>query len=129
MLEIIKENIMDIKAQKFEQALRILKALGAKYVVVDANQEVHKHGDLELAEPENKKATRRREHPRGTYVEIVKKQNIHTLQVGDVLTLDPQNYRAESVRSTAINLATEMWGKNAVTTSVNKGKVEVLRIS
>lgn len=120
---------MDIKAQKFEQALRILKALGAKYVVVDANQEVHKHGDLELAEPKNKKATRRHEYPRGTYVEIVKKQNIHTLQVGDVLTLDPQNYRAESVRSTAINLATEMWGKNAVTTSINKGKVEVLRIS
>lgn len=120
---------MEIKAQKFDQALRILRALGAKYVVIDADGVQHRHGDLELVEPKKKKAMHPREFPRGTYVELVKKQNIHTLKVGDVLTLDPHGFRAESVRSTAINLATDMWGKNTVTTSINNGKVEVLRIS
>lgn len=120
---------MNIKAKTFEHSLRVLRALGAKYIIVNAEGEQHTHGDLQLAEPKRKKSVQPREHPRGTYVKLVKSSGIHRLQVGDVLTIDPEALRVESVRSTAINLSNDMWGAGSVTTSVTGGKVEVFRVS
>jgi hypothetical protein len=59
---------------------------------------------------------------------MVKDQGIGNMKIGDVLSFDPQGTRAESVRSTAIGYANDTWGANSVTTSINNGKIEVLRI-
>lgn len=118
---------MSIKDKALHQALQTLRALKAEFVVRTEGGELHKHGEIEIAEKKSKKYAAR-EFPRGTYTELVKSQGITGMKVGDVLTLNSDGKRKESVRSTAINMATSMWGANSVTTSVNGNKVEVLRI-
>ena len=117
---------MDIKAKAFNNALNTLKALGTKYVIVDAEGNQHTHGDLEVA---TKKRTRGKLlFPRNTYKNMAIEQGLHTMTIGDVFVFDPQETKIESLRSTIISQAEKMWGKNAVTTSVRDGKIEALRI-
>ena len=117
---------MDIKTKTFNNALNTLKVLGAQYVIMHEHGTLHVHGDLEVTEKKTKRAGLT--FPHGTYVKLVKDQGIEQMKVGDVISFDPQGTRAESVRSTAINYANETWGANSVTTSLNDGKIEVLRI-
>jgi hypothetical protein len=117
---------MDIKTKTFNNALNTLKALGAQYVIMHEHGTMHTHGDLEVTEKKPKRA--KSTFPHGTYVKLVKDQGIERMEVGDVISLDPQGTRAESVRSTAIGYANDAWGANSVTTSLNNGKIEVLRI-
>lgn len=117
---------MDIKTKTFNNTLNTLKALGAQYVIMHELGTMHIHGDLEVAEKKPKRA--KSAFPHGTYIKLVKDQGIEKMKVGDVLSFDPQDTRAESVRSTAITYATDTWGANSVTTTVNKGMIEVLRI-
>lgn len=117
---------MDIKTKSFNNVLNTLKALGAQYVVMDEHGTMHVHGDLEVAEKKNKRA--KLAFPHGTYIKLVKDQGIGHMKVGDVISFDPQGTRAESVRSTAIGYANDTWGANSVTTFLNKGRLEVLRI-
>jgi len=117
---------MDIKIKAFNNALNTLKALGAQYVVMHESGTMHMHGNLEVAEKKPKRAGLT--FPHGTYAKLVRDQGIGCMKVGDVLSFDPQDTRAESVRSTAIGYANDTWGANSVTTSINNGKVEVLRI-
>jgi hypothetical protein len=117
---------MNIKTKTFNNALNALKALGAQYVVMQEDGTFHTHGDLEVAEKKSKRA--KPAFPHGTYSKLVKDQGIASMKVGDVLSFDPQGTRAESVRSTTIGYANDTWGANSVTTSINNGKIEVLRI-
>ena len=117
---------MDIKTKSFNNALNTLKALGAQYVIMHELGTLHVHGDLEVAEKKPKRA--KSIFPHGTYIKLVKEQGIENMKVGDVLSFDPQGTRAESVRSTAITYATDTWGANSVTTSLNNGTIEVSRI-
>lgn len=117
---------MDIRTKSFNNALNTLKALGAQYVVMQADGEFLTHGDLEVVDNKNKRA--KPAFPHGTYSKLVKDQGIERMKVGDVLTFDPQGTRAESVRTAAIGYANDAWGANSVTTSLNNGKIEVLRI-
>jgi hypothetical protein len=117
---------MDIKSKTFNNALNTLKALGAQYVIMHEHGTMYMHGDLEVTEKKPKRA--KPAFPHGTYIKMVKEQGIERMQVGDVISLDPQGTRAESIRSTAIGYANNVWGANSVTTSLNNGKIEVLRI-
>jgi hypothetical protein len=117
---------MDIKTKSFNNALTTLKALGAQYVIMHEHGTMHMHGDLEVTERKSKRA--KLAFPHGTYIKMVKEQGIEHMKVGDVIAFDPQGTRAESIRSTAIGYANNTWGTNSVTTAINDGKIEVLRI-
>ena len=120
-----KENMMDIKTKTLNSTLNTLKALGAKYVIMMGDT-THSHGDLQVVDKKSRRA--KPTYPHGTYIKLVKDQGIESMKVGDVISFDPQGTRAESVRSTAIHYADKHWGPNTVTTTINKGRVEVLRI-
>jgi hypothetical protein len=117
--------MMDIKTKTFNHVLNTLKALGTEYVILEKDGRLHKHGSLQVAEKKQKI----RLFPHGTYIKLVKDQGIEGMQVGDVRSFDPKGTRAESVRSTAITYATDTWGANSVITTINNGKIEVLRIA
>jgi hypothetical protein len=122
----LQGKMMDIKTKTFNNALNALKALGAQYVVMHEDGEFHTHGDLEVAEKKTKRA--KPAFPHGTYSKLVKDQGIASMKIGDVISFDPQGTRPESVRTAAIGYANETWKANSVTTSLNNGKIEVLRI-
>lgn len=116
---------MDIKTKTFNNTLNTLKALGAQYVIMMGDT-THSHGDLQVAEKKTKRS--KLMFPSGTYIKLVKDQGIEKMEVGDVISFDPQGTRIESVRSTALHYAEKHWGENAATTTLNKGKIELLRI-
>jgi hypothetical protein len=118
---------MSISDKAFTQAVNILKALKAEFVIKKEDGEVITHGELVLAEKKVRKHNPR-QFPRGTYTDHVERQGVLDLGVGDVAIVDTEGLVKESVRSTTINMATKKWGAGSVTTSMNKGKVEVLRI-
>lgn len=118
---------MNISDKAFNQAVNTLKALKAEFVIKKEDGEVITHGELVLAEKKQRKHNAR-QHPRGTYTDHVGRQGVLDLNVGDVAIVDPEGLTKESVRSTTINMATKKWGAGSVTTSMNKGKIEVLRI-
>jgi hypothetical protein len=118
---------MSISDKAFNQAVNILKALKAEFVIKKEDGEVITHGELVLAEKKTRKHNPR-QFPRGTYTDHVERQGVLDLGIGDVAIVDTEGLVKESVRSTTINMATKKWGAGSVTTSMNKGKVEVLRI-
>jgi len=118
---------MSISDKAFNQAVNVLKALKAEFIIKKQNGEVITHGELVLAEKKVRKSNTH-QYPRGTYVQIVSRQGLLDLGVGEVAVIDPEKLTKESVRSTTINMATKKWGAGSVTTSMNKGKIEVLRI-
>lgn len=119
-----KVNISD---KAFNQAVNVLKALKAEFIIKKQDGEVITHGELVLADKKVRKSGVHK-YPRGTYVDHVNRQGVLDLGVGEVSVIDPEKLTKESVRSTTINMATKKWGAGSVTTSMNKGKIEVLRI-
>lgn len=118
---------MSISDKAFNQAVNILKALKAEFIIKKQNGEVITHGELVLAEKKARKSGTH-QYPRGTYTDHVSRQGLLDLGVGEVAVIDPEKLTKESVRSTSINMATKKWGARSVTTSMNKGKIEILRI-
>jgi hypothetical protein len=118
---------MSISDKAFNQAVNILRALKTEFIIKKEDGELLIHGELALAENKVRKY-KARQHPRGTYTDMVGRQGVLDLKVGDVAIVDPKGLTKESVRSTTINMATKKWGAKSVTTSMNKGKIEVLRI-
>jgi uracil phosphoribosyltransferase len=118
---------MSISDKAFNQAVNILRALKTEFIIKKEDGELVTCGELVLAEKKERKH-KARQHPRGTYTDMVSRQGLLDLDVGEVIVVDPKNLTTESVRSTTINLATKRWGAGSVTTSVNNGKIEVLRI-
>ena len=118
---------MSISDKAFNQAVNILRALKTEFIIKKEDGELVTCGELVLAEKKERKH-KARQHPRGTYTDMVSRQGLLDLDIGEVAVIDPKNLTAESVRSTTINLATKHWGAKSITTSLNKGKIEVLRI-
>jgi hypothetical protein len=118
---------VNISDKAFNQAVNVLKALKAEFVIKKEDGEIINHGELVLAEKKVRKSSVH-QYPRGTYTDHVNRQGVLNLEVGEVAVIDPEGLTKESVRSTTINMATKKWGAGSVTTSMNKGKVEVLRI-
>lgn len=117
---------MDIKTKAVQHALQMLKASGAQYVVIDEDGNEHKHGDFEVAQKKRKRSTS--PFPRGTYTELVKKQGLYEMNIGDVRAFDPTGVSIESLRSTTITCAEKAWGKKSLMTTVRDGKIEAMRI-
>lgn len=115
---------MSIATKSFNIAINTLKALGAEFVIVDKDGNTHSHGNLQVAV----KPKRTRKFSYGTYAKRVRELGIASMQVGDVMTFDPEELDVESLRTSVISYANQHWKANSVTTSVSNGKIEALRI-
>lgn len=117
---------MNLKNLTFDRALNILRVLGAKFVIVDADGTTHTHGDLRLAEPE--KRTRHRTVPVGTY-KAVYHPLVKDLQPGGGVSITlPEGMDAEGFRSSMGAWCGKQWGSGTYLTQVEGRVVELLRV-
>lgn len=118
---------MNLKDLTFDRALNILRVLGAKYIVVDKQQQVHMHGDLKLAEPE-KPVHRHRKVPVGTYKNLYYPL-VKDLQPGGGVSITvPEDMDAEGFRSSMGAWCGKQWGSGTYLTQVEGRVVELLRV-
>jgi len=126
----VSNSVLDAKQRKLENTLLVLRALGAEYIIKTPDGQMHEHGSLQLQQPAPVKTRKKRvtTAPHGTYVSILQANGFDGMKVGDLLVIDPQGYHPESLRSTASSRASRAWGPASLTTEVNDGKLEALRV-
>ncbi|MFN6252460.1 MAG: hypothetical protein ACK4Y5_10320 [Acetobacteraceae bacterium] len=119
---------MSIIEQTVQNAMRLLKATKAKYIIVMPDGTTHSEGDLHLAEVKAR-ARKAGPLPHGTYSTMCKPYN--NMAVGDVVEFDiPPGGTGKSLHSGVTAHFINLWGKGAMKSCFNKktNKVEVLRI-
>jgi hypothetical protein len=119
---------MSIIEQTVQNAMRLLKATKAKYIIVMPDGTTHTEGDLQLAEV---KPLKRKPGglPHGTYATLCKP--FVNMAVGDVTEFPiPNGGTGKSLHSAVSAYFSTAWGKGACKTYFNKDTqmVEVLRI-
>ena len=119
---------MSIIEQTVQNAMRMLKATKAKYIIVMPDGTTHSEGDLQLVEVKTR--TRRPSTlPFGTYAKMCRPHD--NMAVGDVVEFDiPPGGTGKSLHSGVTSYFIHLWGKGAIKTCFNKNtqKVEMLRI-
>ena len=120
---------MSIIEQTTQNAIRLLKAVKAKYIIVMPDGTTHTEGDLQLAEVKNVKR-KPGPLPFGTYAKMCKPYE--NMAMGDVAEFEiPPGGTGKSLHSGVTAHFIHLWGKGAMKSCFNKktNKVEVLRIS
>lgn len=118
---------MNLKDLTFDRALNILRVLGAQYIVVDHQQQLHTHGDLKLAKPE-KPVRRHRVVPMGTYKNLYYPL-VKDLQPGGGVSITvPKDMDVEGFRASMGAWCGKQWGTGTYLTQIEGNVVEVLRV-
>lgn len=118
---------MNLKNLTFDRALNILRVLGAHYIVIDDQGTIHTHGDLKLAEPDNR-VRRHRVVPMGTYKNLYYPL-IKDLQPGGGVSITaPEGMDVEGFRASMSAWCSKHWGAGSYLTQVEGRVVEVLRV-
>ena len=122
--------MLEIQKTTLDKALTLLKAVGAKYLVVDVDGETHKNHEFNIVEPKQKMIRAQSAFPRGEvkdyFLPFVK-----DMVAGDVVIIDGGKYGAERVRGSICSWFSQAHGNGVVTTAINSNTntVEVLRVS
>lgn len=118
---------MSLKIQTTEQALRVLRAVGAKFIVVDPAGATHMHGDLRLAEPEPER--KRKQHvPMGTYHKIYHPV-VRDMQPGSSgKIIVPEGLDIEGLRGSLTAWCSKNWEAGNYCTQIEGRTIEVLRV-
>jgi hypothetical protein len=118
-----------LKTKAVSKALELLRNMGAGYIVMDEAGVVHTHGSVYAKKVKATKGKRRElTVPYGTLTTFVKGKGLLDMFVGDVLIIDPEQLDGKQVRGVASSLAGKVWGNESVMTTINNGKVEILRL-
>ena len=118
-----------LKDKAVSKALELLRNMGAGYIVMDEAGVVHTHGSVYAKKVKATKGKRRElTVPYGTLTTFVKSRGLLDMAIGDVLIIDPEQLNIKQVRGVASSLAGKLWGNESVMTTVNNGKVEILRL-
>ena len=112
------------------KAETMLKATNAKYIIVLPDGSVISHGELELAQPKQRKKRTRRDSsvPHGTYTLLLQSKGFDQMEKNDVLKIDADAFEPEAVRGTACSRASRLWGAGSVITTITGRVVEILRM-
>lgn len=118
---------MSVQALAIERAINMLTAAGAKFAIITA--EGNKFGDLEVAEPRQRKRkvfTRPQGEMRDHFLPY-----ISGMVPGGYAEVPAGPYSLEDVRGPLTSWACVHWGKGSAMTSINRDKnvVEVIRVS
>lgn len=120
---------LTLKDKAVAKALELLRNMGAGYIVMDEAGVVHTHGSVYAKKVKATKGKRRElTVPYGTLTTYVKSKGLLDMAIGDVLIIDPQQLNIKQVRGVSSSLAGKTWGNESVMTTVNNGKVEILRL-
>jgi hypothetical protein len=119
---------MSIIEQTVQNAMRLLKATKAKYIIVMPDGTAHSEGDLQLVAT---KPLKRKPGglPHGTYSKMC--QPFVCMAIGDVAEFPiPEGGNKASLHSAVSAYFSTAWGVGSAKTYFNKGtqKVEVLRV-
>lgn len=118
-----------LKDKAVSKALELLRNMGAGYIVMDEAGVVHTHGSVYAKKVRSDKSRRRDlTVPYGTLTKFVKDKGLLDMSIGDVLIIDPEQLDSKQVRGVASSFAGKLWGNESVMTTVNNGKVEILRL-
>ena len=120
-----------LKDKAVSKALELLRNMGAGYIVMDEAGGVHTHGSVYAKKVKATKGKRRElTVPYGTLTKFVREKGLLDMAVGDVMIIDPnpEMLDVKQVRGVASSLAGKVWGNESVMTTVNNGKVEILRL-
>ena len=118
-----------LKDKAVSKALELLRNMGAGYIVMDEAGVVHTHGSVYAKKVKATKGKRRElTVPYGTLTKFVRGKGLLDMAIGDVLIIDPEQLNIKQVRGVASSLAGKVWGNESVMTTVNNGKVEILRL-
>ena len=109
------------------KAIMILAALKADYVIQIPDEPIINEGSLEVVKPSERK---RRELtvPYGTYSAFLIAKGFDKIQPGDVMQLEPGEFDADSLRSSAISRACKLWGNGSAMSTIKNNVVEVMRL-
>ncbi len=125
-LEVAPQSTLKDKA--VSKALEMLRNMGTHYIVRDESGVTHTHGDPIKKVKATKGQRNRNNEPYGTFTAHVKKQGLLDMYIGDVLLIDAAGLDIKRVRGVCSSLAGKVWGNESVMTTINKGKVEILRL-
>ena len=118
-----------LKDKAVSKALELLRNMGAGYIVLDESGVTHTHGSVYAKKVKSTKGKRRvLAQPYGTLTKFIKDKGLLDMVVGDVMLIDPEGLHIKQVRGVASSLAGKVWGTESVMTTINKGKVEILRL-
>lgn len=120
-----------LKDKAVSKALELLRNMGAGYIVMDEAGVVHTHGSVYAKKVKATKGKRRvLAQPYGTLTKFVKDKGLLDMAVGDVLIIDPnpEMLDIKQVRGVCSSIAGKTWGNESVMTTINNGKVEILRL-
>ncbi len=113
----------EIKVITMKRAFALLDACQCSYAVIDPDG--NKHGNLELAAAPSKR--RSCEFPFGSIMTHIR-QHLPEMNIGDVVQIPAGEYGAARVRATAVSFLCKKDGKNAYTSTITGGMVEIMRI-
>ena len=118
-----------LKDKAVSKALELLRNMGAGYIVMDEAGVVHTHGSVHAKKVRSDKSRRRDlTVPYGTLTKFVRGKGLLDMAIGDVLIIDPEQLDVKQVRGVTSSLAGKVWGNESVMTTINNGKVEILRL-
>jgi hypothetical protein len=123
-------NPPKVQTEALNRALKLLRASGCAFAVIDACGV--KHGTLDVVVPKAPKPTKKpRNHPPGAYLEHHKSLT-STIQPGECRTVPFGPFSSdedrESLRSSISAYCSREWGNGSYITAIADAGIEVLRI-
>lgn len=110
-----------------EKALRLLDSLKVDYAIVVSDDFSIVKGEIEILE-KNKKRTRTKTVPYGTYSTLFKSHGVDDMEIGDVIAIPVGAFDPIVIRKTVSAHCANRWGNGASITSITGDAVEVMRI-
>jgi len=123
--------MLTVQKRTLDLAIRSLQALGAQYIIKDADGNLHQQGELTLGEPTKvHKRKKRCLLPRGQLSRYVESY-MNGMQPGDVRQLPATDaIDMKTLHSAVSSYGTKTWGAGNLTTHRDRAGncIEVLRV-
>lgn len=110
-----------------EKAVRLLDSLKVDYAIVVSDELSLIKGDIQIL-GKQKKRTRTKTVPYGTYSTLFKSHGVDDMEVGDVIAIPFGSFDPIVVRKTASAHCANRWGNGSSVTSITGDVVEVMRV-
>lgn len=119
---------MNVKQIAIDRAVAMLKAAGTKFVILNEDGDKIIHGDIDIAEPVERKRRLNKDRPRGALINHYG-PFVTPLKPGDCATIPRGDFNIRELRSAISAYACHNWGKKSAVVATNGDDgIEILRI-
>ena len=116
--------MMEIQLRELNKMMTLMTAMNCQFKIITPDGQ--EFGDLEIA---TTTPGRNLKYPYGTLSGFYRPLINLDAKIGEVQIIDPGQFEAEEIRSSASSYLTKKWGKGNYTTSITKGMIEIMRIA